>query len=664
MQDLLTTAIELHQAGQFDPAAQLYQQILACNPENADALHMLGVLRHQCGDHVQAVALMSKAVVLCPSVPSFHANLAEAHRTLGQFEQAADCCRTALRLCPEYPEAHCNLGLALQGQGRPGEACEHFRRALQLRPEFAAAHSNIGIALVELGEPDAALPHFRRALELDPNSASARTNFGQALLERGLILQREGQFSAARICLNRAVELGPTQPIFWENLAELHGDQDEPAEAIRCWQHVLALQPERPKAHNGLGWALQEDGRLDEAARHFRAALRLQPDYALPQLNLGGVHEELGELAEAETAFRTALRMQPAFALPHARLATLLRGKLPAADQAALEERLADANLEDGPRARLLFGLAQVLDARGDYFRAAELLRQANALTLELARRQKREYAPADHQRFVDGLIREFGPAFFARLAGTGHDTRRPVFVFGLPRSGTTLIEQVLASHSRIHGAGELRLARHSFEAIPAVTGCTENSLDCVLHLDGKAIRTLADRHLELLSALDGSHAAHVVDKMPDNYMYVGLLAAMFPGAVFIHCRRDLRDVAVSCWMTDFRTIRWANAFEHIATRFEQYRRLMSHWQAVLPMPIHVVNYEDTVADLERVARRLVAACGLEWEPRCLEFHRTRRPVRTASVGQVRQPIYTRSVARWKNYESALAGLHACLPTE
>ena len=139
---------------------------------------------------------------------------------------------------------------------------------------------------------------------------------------------------------------------------------------------------------------------------------------------------------------------------------------------------------------------------------------------------------------------------------------------------------------------------------------------------------------------------------MPDNYMYLGLLAAVFPRATFIHCRRDLRDIAVSCWMTDFRSIRWANDLEHIASRFQQYRRLMDHWQAVLPAPIHDVDYEETVADLEAVARRLIAACGLEWEPACLEFHRNERPVRTASVTQVRQPVYTRSVARWKNYEA------------
>jgi tetratricopeptide (TPR) repeat protein len=725
MQDLLTTAVEMHQAGQIGPAAQIYQQILAREPENADALHLLGVLRHQCGDHDQAVALINRAVVLGPSVPSFHANLAEAYRALGEFGRAAACCRTALQLRPDYPEAHCNLGLALQGQGRHGEAREHFRWALQLQPDFANAHSNLGIALRELGESDAALTHFRRAVELDPKSAPARTNLGQALLDRGnadealphcqeavrlqpklaalhhnlgnahralgrfvearsaylealrldprlaqahahlgLIQQREGQLDDALIRLKRAVELEPAEPTLWEYLAELHKDREDAAEAIRCWQRVVGLKPERPTAHNGLGWALQEEGRFDEAAEHFRAALRLRPDFAAAQLNLGGVHEELGELPAAEAAFRAALRMQPTYALPQSRLATLLRGKMPEADQAALEERLADPKLDDGSRARLWFGLAHVLDARGDWVRAADLLRQANALSLELARRQKREYAPADHERFVDGLIRAFGPAFFTRLAGAGQDTRRPVFVFGLPRSGTTLIEQVLASHSHIHGAGELRIARQMFEAIPATLSRSDRPLASVPRLDGAAIRTLADRHLELLAALDGSRAARVVDKMPDNYLYVGLLAAMFPNAVFIHCRRDLRDVAVSCWMTDFRTLRWANAFEHIATRFAQYRRLMSHWRAVLPAPIHDVSYEDTVADLEGVARRLVTACGLEWEPGCLEFHRTRRPVRTASVTQVRQPIYQQSVARWRNYETALTGLFACLPTE
>ena len=249
---------------------------------------------------------------------------------------------------------------------------------------------------------------------------------------------------------------------------------------------------------------------------------------------------------------------------------------------------------------------------------------------------------------------------FSRALAGTGSESRRPVFVFGLPRSGTTLIEQVLASHSRIHGAGELRLVRQSFEAIPARLGPLRAAAG--LRAASRCRRPCSAWPSSIsasLHAIDGGQAERIVDKMPDNYMYLGLLAALFPQAVFIHCRRDLRDVAVSCWMTDFRSIRWANDPEHIASRFRQYRRLMDHWRAVLPVPVHEVDYEETVTDLEGVARRLVAACGLEWEPACLEFHRTQRPIRTASVAQVRQPIYRRSVPRWKNYESALAELFA-----
>ncbi len=724
MQDPLATAIEMHQAGQLVPAAQLYQQVLAQHQDNVQALHLFGVLCHQQGDHVRAVALIGRATALRPNAFVFHANLAEAYRALGQYERAAGCCRAALRLWPDYPEALCNLGLALQGLGRQSEAIDQFRRALELLPDFAAAHNNLGIALRELGAFDEALEHLRRAVEVDPAYAPARSNLGQMLLDRGqaeealphcqeavrlqpdtaalhhnlgnvlraldrlvearaaylealrldpnlalahahlgLVLQREGQLRDALPWFKQAIELEAGNVTFWQYLAELYDEMEEPAEAIPCWEHVLLLAPDRPGAHLSLGWALQEEGRLAEAGQQYRAALALQPDLALAQLNLGGLHEELGELAEAEAAFRTALQLQPAFALPHARLATLLRSNLPEVDLAALEQRLADSELGQGPRARLLFGLAHALDARGDYTRAADCLWQANALTLE-AVGDRREYPPAEHERFVGNLIKAFDRDFFVRIAGAGLDTRRPVFVFGLPRSGTTLVEQVLASHSSIHGAGELRLVRKLFESIPSALDRAIPPLECVAHLDAAALRRLAEQHIVRLQEIDSGHGARIVDKMPDNYIYLGFLAALFPQATLIHCRRDLRDIAVSCWMTDFRSIRWANNPEHIALRFRQYRRVMDHWRDVLPIPIHEVNYEGLVEDLESIARRLVAACGLDWEPACLDYHHTSRPVRTASVTQVRQPIYTQSVARWKNYEPALAGLFAALPCQ
>ena len=253
-------------------------------------------------------------------------------------------------------------------------------------------------------------------------------------------------------------------------------------------------------------------------------------------------------------------------------------------------------------------------------------------------------YAP-----FVDVMIALFTPEFFAGVRGWGLESEVPVFVFGLPRSGTTLVEQIFASHSQVHGAGEVGLSRQTLDQVGAME-----------RLHREPLRRIAESWLEHLQARDRA-AARVVDKMPENYRYLGLLATMFPKARFIHCRRDLRDVALSCWLTNFKQINWANDQETIATYFEHYRRLMAHWRQVLPVPILEVSYENVVADLETEARRLVAACGLEWEPACLAFHQTRRAVHTASVTQVRQPIYSRSIGRWRNYADALAPLFARL---
>ncbi len=595
-----------------------------------------------------------------------------------------------MELRPEFAEAENNLGIALRVLGQLDEALTHFRRAVELNPTFASAQSNLGQLLIDLGKPNEALPHCEEAARLQPDIAALQHNLGNArrvtgqftearmaYLEAirldpnlakshahlGLVLQHTGQLDDALVWFKQAVELSPDEADFWEYLAEYYGELEESAEAIPFWERMLALEPKRARAHNGLGWALQNEARATEAVQHYRTAIELQPDFAGAHLSLGGIHEELGELADAEAAFRKALSLQPAYALPHARLATLLRGKISDSDCAALKERLADPELGEGFRARLLFALAHVRDAQRDFAGAAECTIQANSLSMDLAGRRKHDYVPAEHERFVNNLLTVFGAEFFRCFGESGVASRRPVFIFGLPRSGTTLIEQVLASHSRVYGAGELHLARESFEAIPAAVGLTKSPIDSVSGLDQATTAALAAQHLGKLHDLDGGRADRIVDKMPDNYMYIGLLAALFPQATFIHCRRDLRDVAVSCWMTDFRSIRWANEPTHIGTRFHQYCRVMDHWRSLSPVPIHEVDYEDTVADIEGVSRRLLTACGLDWEPGCVEFHRTRRPIRTASVVQVRQPVYRQSVGRWRNYESHFAELFACLPS-
>ncbi len=351
------------------------------------------------------------------------------------------------------------------------------------------------------------------------------------------------------------------------------------------------------------------------------------------------------------------MRCDPRFALAHYNLAELLRGKLPQADLAAQRRLLEDSRPNDGDRSLLHFGMAQVLDALGDYAQAAEHLARGNALQLSEWRRHGEQYDPAAYDSLVTRLIEVCSPAFFQRVRGFGLESELPVFVVGLPRSGTTLVEQVLASHPQVFGAGETPLARDS---LAALGGEGLAPVEGLCRLDREAASRIAARHLEKLRARSPA-ALRIVDKMPENYLYLGLLAALFPRAKLIHCRRDLRDVALSCWMTHFQEVSWANDQEHIASRFSGYQRIMEHWHNVLPTPLLEVDYEETVVDLEGVARKLVSWCGLEWEPRCLEFHRLKRPVTTASALQVRQPIYGTSVGRWKHYEPALRSLFARL---
>jgi tetratricopeptide (TPR) repeat protein len=487
---------------------------------------------------------------------------------------------------------------------------------VQLRPRSAESHIDLGSLLKEKGELDAAVKCYSRALELSPQDVNALMGLGHALQKKGALIE-------ARAHCRRAVE----------------------------------LQPENAEAHNALGDVLKEQGTLDEALLAFRRAIELRPTFAECLSTLGTVFEELGRFPEAEESLRAAVRYncRPAFA--QFKLAEILRGKLAEEDLARHQNLLADPDLTDTQRFLLLFGLARVCDAKGDYAAAAGHLAQANALQRADFNKRGRPYNRDTYEALAAGLIEACTPEFFRRVRDFSLDTELPVFVVGLPRSGTTLVEQVLASHPQVFGAGEILLAGGT---LAGFGGDISGQVQGLQAMDRETAARAAQQHIEKLASLAPA-AQRIVDKLPENYLHLGMLAALFPRARFIHCRRDFRDVALSCWTTPFGEVRWANDQDDIVARVRVYRQIMDHWRQVLPVPIMEVDYEDTVGDLEGVARRLVAFCGLEWAPSCLEFHRTERAVATASAVQVRQPVYKTSVQRWRNYAPYLAPLFARL---
>jgi tetratricopeptide (TPR) repeat protein len=682
LSEALAVAIQHHRAGRLQAAEQIYQQVLAVEPNHADAWHLLGVIAHQRGKHGIAVEYIGRAIGLEGNVAEYNNTLGGVYCSLRRTAEAIACYRRALELKPDLAEGHYNLGNALKDQGELDEAVACYRRALELKPDFAEARNNLGNALKDQGKLDEAVACYRRTAELKPGDAEAHYNLGNLLHDQekpdeaiacyrralelkpdfaeghynlGNALKDQGKLDEAVACYRRALELKSDFAEAHNNLGAAFKVQGKLDEAIACCRRALVLKPDHAGAHGNLGNALKDQGKLDEAVACYRQAIALKPDDAEVHGNLGIALEEIGDLRGAEDCFRAALRHNSRFALAHYQLAELLGGKLPQQDLAAQRRLLEETGLTGAQRLLLHFGLARVLDGRGEYAEAAEHLDRGNALQLSEWRKRCQEYDPDEHESFVTRMVEASTPGFFQRVRGFGLESELPVFVVGLPRSGTTLIEQILASHSQVFGAGEILLVR---DTMAAIGGQGADFIGGLRQLDRQTASRLASRHLEELRGLDRG-ALRIVDKTPDNYLYLGLLASLFPRAKLIHCRRDLRDVAVSCWMTHFEEIRWANDQPHIVSQFCEYQRVMEHWRKVLPVPLMEVDYEEAVADPEGVARKLVAWCGLAWEPACLKFQQAKRAVRTASAVQVRQPVFRTSVGRWKHYEHALASLLA-----
>jgi Sulfotransferase family len=327
-----------------------------------------------------------------------------------------------------------------------------------------------------------------------------------------------------------------------------------------------------------------------------------------------------------------------------------------------MEELSSLASLSNDDRALLGFALAAVMERRGRFDRAAARLTQAHAFHSAAKASRSLTYDPVVYTRLIEQIRRVFTVDFVASRRNWGIADPRPVFIVGLPRSGTTLAEQIVASHPEVHGAGELAEVQRIFYALPAITH--QPSLDAwsaLSCLEPATACAVAQQYLDRLGSLAPPTARRVVDKNPENIQFLGLIAILWPRSRVILCRRDLRDVAVSCWRTSLPQVPWNNDPDHIACLFADYERLVAHWSDTRPLEWLDLQYEQLVTDPESQSRRLIEFLGLEWDPACLDFHLNRRVVRTPSLVQVRQPVYTQSAGIWRAYEPHLGPLFDAL---
>ena len=494
---------------------------------------------------------------------------------------------------------------------------------------------------------------YRYAIQLDPNHAAA-------LYGLGALAAHASDWAQAIAWLRRATETGSGVAEYWHDLGVAYSKMGYLAEAAAACEQALLVRPHYALAANDLGQLYKEMGEIGRAIACYERALRLLPTYADAHVNLASALIERERIDEALAHYRQALRIQPDHVHAHYCLSQMAaEGKysFSAADLERLRELVAAERLPILSRSVAAFALATVLDAQGAYDEAFACYQKANALRRDFQWANKRGFNAEQHRLLVDDVIATFNRAYFQHVRGWGVESELPIFILGMPRCGTSLVEQILASHPAVYGAGELT------EIPRLVAGLTTRAIGSGLPpprpLAGyEAARHVAASYLQRVTQVASpTGATRVTNKDLSNVLYLGLIATLFPRARLIVCRRDPRDVCLSCYFQNFQYMEFSWSLEDIAFYYGQYERLMTHWREVLPFPIHEVCYEELVTNQERVTRELLSHCGLEWDERCLTFYNTRRAVQTASTIQVRKPMSTKSVGRWKRYEQHVGPL-------
>jgi tetratricopeptide (TPR) repeat protein len=658
-------------AGRYAEVESAARALAAQQPDSGLSWKVLGVSLRLQGK--EALPVLERAAQLLPDDPEAHSNLGNALLDVGRPDDAVASYRRALLLNPDYPEAHNNLGAALRARGQLEDALDSFRRAVALKPDQAETHSNLGAALRALHRLDEALASYRRALALQPDAPETHNNLGNALLMLGRLEDAVASY-------RRALLLKPDYAESHNNLGNALRGLGQLDEAVAHCRRALELKPEFAEACNNLGNALLGLGQLDEAVASYRRALEFKPDYAETHSNIGMALRLLGRSAEAEASCRRACEINPNLAATAALRAELHadQGRFAEAEEQfrrviamnpnsaeawAAIPRLRRMTPEDAawlaqaqqilgqpqpPRQEvfLRYAIGKYFDDLGDFAQAFVNFRRAN----ELAKGYKAKYERQQITREIDRITQSYDRQWLSRARPDANSSTRPVFIVGMPRSGTTLAEQILASHPAVFGAGELTFWRS------ASAGYEPSAPD--VQPSEVTPGALADDYLRLLQGLSPD-ALRVVDKMPTNFLQLGLIHAALPHARVIHLRRNPIDTCLSIYFQHFRGVHsYANDLEDLAHYYGEYVRVMNHWHASLPTEaILDVPYEGLVEEHEAWSRRMLEFIGLPWDPRCLDFHQTHRTVITASAWQVRQRISRSSVGRWRNYEQFVGPL-------
>ena len=540
---------------------------------------------------------------------------------------------------------HLGEGISLQRQGRLAEAEALYRAVLSKSPDDAGALHYLGLVNYQTGKLDAADAFMSRSLEIDRSCANTWNDLGAVKLKIGKLEESVRHFACA-------LDLNDKHTDALNNIAAALRRLFRFESALVFLRRLALLRPHSAEARRNLADTLYNVGAVEESIETYHEAIRLDSPNKAARLGMAEACEAAGRFKQAKWQYIAVLRRDPDNALALSKLLQLRDGAVDAGWVARARHLAECDDTEPEAKSRLSIGLAYYFDKMGNYessFRQLKLARDQHA--------RKQPFNSEGYSAAVNTLLDVLTSDFFRSAPKLNISSDRPIFIVGMPRSGTTLTEQVLATHSRVAAGGELAALPTASYRVQELSG-DHSPYPCGLKsMSASSLEKLAGTYLEQLEKIDAGDR-RVTDKLPFNFMHLGIIALMFPNAKIVHCRRDPMDNCMSCYFTSFaEEVQFANDLGTLGRYYADYHRLMKHWDDVLPLQIFTLQYEDLVSDTEATVRELLAYCGLEWEPACLKFYETERGIRTPSRWQVRQPIYRSSVARWRNYEQFLEPL-------
>ena len=632
------------QRGNLNSAERAYRKALKINPNFVEALNNLGNVLVDRERLNEAAGAYRKALKLLPDHAMLLNNLGNALQLQGENENAIGWFEKALAQNPDYADAHCNLGNAYLALGDLDKAYESYRKASLIDPNNKEAHNGLANVLVQKDELDQAIESYQRVIAIDPEHKAAYTGLGNAF-------SQQEKFDQATICFRRAIEVDSAYKAAQMGLARVLRKQGEYDEAVALVRKALSYDSKNPEMLIELGYALNDQGQLNQAITTYQKAIDIDPENGFAYKALGITLSDFGEIKDAEVSFRRAFELNPELPEVYRSLARNKKFTEYDDDIRTMEELYAKDGFTDDQRMHLAFGLGKAYEDLKQYEKSMDFMIEANRLKWEMV-----DYSIERERDVFENLKDIFSPDFFDKRSEIGNPDPTPIFVLGMIRSGTSLTEQILASHPEVYGAGELTdlstLARQL---------CSQHSsqklLDCLPSIEAEDLDNTAAKYIEGLRRHSAS-AKHITDKMPQNFAFVGLIKLILPNAKIIHCRRDPMDNCLSIYKNYFADGQYYSYdMTALGQYYNLYTDLMKHWESVLPGFVYQSQYENLIADQETETRKLLEFCGLPWDDNCLSFHKTQRKVKTASNAQVRQPIYKDSVKLAERYGDKLKPL-------